>query len=158
MRSAFPTLLFILLNFCVLLLCPTEGEAAGLLGLGVRFLTRKLYRIDAALRKRKEDVVRLCFLLEHTVNPDGAQQTRIYFPNAPKCVPLAARAHPKEWLSGGDAQSHHRGWVHPQAAQDPLWQEVQCEGGGEETCGVGPTWNTKLISRLGVSHSREGIG
>ena len=56
MRFAVP--LFMLLSFCVLVLCPTEGEAAGLLGLGVRFLTRKLYRIDAALRKRKEDVVR----------------------------------------------------------------------------------------------------
>ena len=72
MRFAVP--LFMLLSFCVLVLYPTEGEAAGLLGLGVRFLTRKLYRIDAALRKRKEDVVRLCSLLEHLVNPDGANK------------------------------------------------------------------------------------
>ena len=48
----------VLLCSCFLLLqCPRVGDASGLLGFGLRFLTRKVYRIDAALRKRKEDVV-----------------------------------------------------------------------------------------------------
>lgn len=49
-------LLSFVLCFCVLE-CPREGEASPtLLGFGVRLLTRVKYRIDAALRKRKEDV------------------------------------------------------------------------------------------------------
>ena len=51
----------VLLSLLVLVLqCPTEGEATNansLFGFGVRLLTRTKYRIDALLRRRKEDVV-----------------------------------------------------------------------------------------------------
>ena len=71
---------------------------------------------------------------------------------------FSACTHPKEWLPRGDTQSDNRGWLHPQAAQDPLWQEVQQECRGKETSSVGSARNPKLVGRLGVGHPRKGFG